>query len=139
MTQTNKGGEKAGGTTAEKVAIGAAAIAAAALGGYFLFGTKKGKQARAHIKSWAFKAKGEVLEKLEALKDLSEVEYQAIVDAVAQKYQSLENVSASDVKDFVSDLKRQWSQVKKHITMAQKAMATKKPAPKAKAKAKKSA
>ena len=47
-------------------------LAAATLGAHFLFNTKKGKQSLKHIKSWAFKLKGELLEKVEKAKDLNE-------------------------------------------------------------------
>jgi hypothetical protein len=53
---------------ARKAEIGAgiaAGVAAAALGAYFLYGSKDAKKNRAKVKGWMLKARGEVLEQLE--------------------------------------------------------------------------
>jgi hypothetical protein len=54
------------------VAMGLGALAALSAGAYFLYGTKEGAKKRVKIKGWMLKAKGEVLEKMEALKDVNE-------------------------------------------------------------------
>lgn len=95
--------------------LGIGAIAAAAAGAYFLYGTKEGAKKRTAIKGWMLKAKGEVLEKLEGLKDVSEENYNTILESVLNKYSSLKNIDKSDVDELVIDLKKHWKNIKKHL------------------------
>ena len=101
-------------TTGEKVAIGAGItglLVAATLGANFLFNTKKGKQSLKHIKSWAFKMKGEVLEKLEKAKDMSEATYMQVVDELGEKYKKVKGMTVEEVTEAVQELKGQWKKV----------------------------
>ena len=63
-----------------KTGVGLAALAAA--GTYFLYG-KKGAKNRKMIEGWTLKMKGEVLEKMETIKELNEDKYYKLVDTVA--------------------------------------------------------
>ncbi len=102
---------------AEKVAmgVGVAALAAAAAGMYFLYGTDKGKKQREALKGWMFKMKGEVMDRMEKMEDVSEGAYNNIVDTVARSYQGIKNIDKSEVKELADDLKKHWSKIKKHI------------------------
>jgi len=71
--------------TTDKI-IGAAAIAA--IGAYFLTG-KHGAENRENVRGWMLKMKGEVLEKVEDLKNLTEADYYKIVDEAAARYRKL--------------------------------------------------
>jgi len=95
-----------------KAGVGLAALAAA--GSYFLYG-KKGAENREMIAGWTLKMKGEVLEKMEEIKELNEDKYYKLVDAVAVRYKRLKRVSASELKHMVKELKGGWEHIKKQI------------------------
>ena len=50
------------------------------------------------------KAKGEVLEKAENLKEMSLEAYQKLVEGVAVKYAKMKDVDAEDVENLVKEL-----------------------------------
>jgi hypothetical protein len=101
----------------KKVAVGAglAALAAAAAGTYFLFGTKKGAKVRKQIKGWMLKAKGEVLEKMESLQEINEEVYNKIVDEVKAGYKKVKGIDAKDIEEFGKEMKAHWKGIKKEI------------------------
>lgn len=86
------------------VSAGIAAISAAA---YVLFGPE-GKKNRKAIRGWAIKMKGEVIEKLEAAKEITEPVYHDIVSKVSEKYGKLKNVNPEELTQAVEDLRKQW-------------------------------
>ncbi len=111
--------------------VAAAAVGAAAAG-FFLYGPK-GAENRQKIRGWTLKAKGEVLEKLEDAKDLSDESYDAIVDTVTARYAKLKKVGEEEAGKLNKELKKHWKSIKK---MASEQSTKKKPAPrKAKVKA----
>src|SRR5258708_4503416 len=105
------------GSLAKDVAVGAGlvAVAAAALGTYMLYGAKNAAKNRKHVKAWSLKARGEVLERLEALSEVNEKAYRTIVDEVASQYKTLKNLDAKDVAEFSKELKGHWDGVAKQI------------------------
>ena len=109
------------------VAMGAglAALAAFAAAGYFLYG-KDGAKNRKKVKGWMLKAKGEVLEGVEKLKDVSEEQYAMIVDKVGAKYKTVKNIDPAEVEAMMSELRGHWKNIKKSISPAPKKKATKK-------------
>jgi len=91
--------------------IGAAvAGAAAAAAGYYFYGPK-GKQHRQTIKSWTLKAQGEVMDKVERLKEIDRESFNKAVDQVAGKYQKAKGLAASEVASFAKEVKEQWKHV----------------------------
>ncbi len=116
---------KKGMSTGAMAGIGAG-IAAASVAAYLLFGPE-GKKNRKVIKGWAVKMKGEVLEKLEAVKDITEPVYNSIVDQVQAKYAKVKNIDQKEMMAFVGDMRKHWKAVSK----------SKKPKMKSKSKAKK--
>lgn len=98
----------------EAVLVGAG-IAAVAAATYFLTG-KKGEKNRKHLKGWAVKMKGEVLEKLEDAKEVTEPIYNNIVDTVAKASMAASSVSRKEVVELADQLKKDW----KAITRAAK-------------------
>jgi len=108
---------KKGMSTGNKVAIGAglAALAAAAAGTYFLYGTKKGAKARKQIKGWSLKAKGEILEKMEKLGEINEKVYNQVVDEVKAGYKKVKSIDAKDVEAFGKEMKAHWKGIKGEI------------------------
>ena len=97
------------------VAAGVAAIAAA---GYFLFGPN-GKNNRKVIKGWTVKMKGEVLEKIEKLKEITPVMYDTIIDEVAQKYAKLKHVNQEEIAIVTADLKKYWKVISRDVKAKQ--------------------
>ena len=91
----------------EVVAI-SAGVAAMAAAGYFFFGPS-GEKNRKKMKGWMIKMKGEIIEKMEALKDVSEPAYHAIVEGVASKYASV--VDSAELDKIVKELKKHWKSI----------------------------
>ena len=92
--------------------VGLAAIAAA--GAYFLYG-KRGAKNREKISGWALKMKGEVLEKMEKLKEIDREAYYRLVDEIAQRYGRLKRVSASELQHMTEELKGAWTHISKQL------------------------
>lgn len=97
--------------------IGLAALAAVAAGGYFLYG-KDGAKNRKKVKGWMLKAKGEVLEKVEKLKEVSEPEYRKVVDAVTAKYAAVKSIDPAEVQQMAKELHGHWKNIKRSIAPA---------------------
>ncbi len=115
---TNKQTPTTKTTTGEKVAIGAGItglLVAATLGANFLFNTKKGKQSLKHIRSWAFKMKGDVLEKLENAKEINQEVYNRVIDELGEKYKKAKGMTIEEVAEVVAELKGQWRKVSTEI------------------------
>ncbi len=126
-------------TTTKKVAIAAGVtglLVAATLGTHFLFNTKKGKQSLKHIKSWAFKMKAEILEKLERAKEVNEEIYGKIVDELTEKYKKVKGMTVEEVQEVAHELKSQWKKIHGEVKKTLKGGNAK---PKQKSKAKTSA
>lgn len=95
--------------------VGLAALVTATAGAYFLYGTKKGAKTRKQIKGWMLKAKGEVLEKMEDMKDMSAEAYEKVIDEVQAKYKAVKNIDKKDLEAFGKELKSHWKDIKKEI------------------------
>ena len=92
--------------------IGLAAVAAA--GTYFLYG-ERGAKNRKIIAGWTLKMKGEVLEKVEALKSIDREAYHELVDKVAARYAKLEKISAGELRTLTVELKNAWAHISKKL------------------------
>ncbi len=88
------------------VALGAS-LAGLAASAYFLF-SEDGKKAQKQAKSWAIKMKGDVIEKLENAREVSEPVYHKIIDNVAAKHEKLKKNGPKEVKELAKDLKKHW-------------------------------
>ena len=106
------------------VAVGAG-IAALSAAAYVLFGPE-GKKNRKAIRGWAIKMKGEVIEKLEAAKEITEPVYHEIVNKVSEKYGKLKNVDAEELAKAVEDLRKQWKNIVRDAKPKAKKKAVKK-------------
>jgi len=87
-------------------------FASALLGAHFLFNTAKGKKSLKHLKSWSFKMKGELLEKLEKAKNIDETTYTKIVDDLSAKYQKIKGMTVDEVAEITKELKSNWKKIK---------------------------
>lgn len=87
-------------------------FASALLGAHFLFNTEKGKKSLKHLKSWAFKMKGELLERLEKAKNIDETTYHKIVDDLSVKYQKIKGMTVDEISEISKELKSNWKKIK---------------------------
>jgi hypothetical protein len=99
------------------VALGVGLVAAA--GALFLYG-KNGPKNRKKVRSWALKAKGEVLEKLEMAGEMSEDAYGVVVDEVLKRYKDLQSVDAKELAALGKELKGHWRSIKREATAGAK-------------------
>lgn len=91
------------------IALGLTATAVAAAGAYFLYGSEDAKQNRKKVKSWMLKAKAEVLESLEQAQDMTEEEYDKLIDSVSSAYSRLKDASKADIATFKREMKEHWA------------------------------
>lgn len=94
--------------TEKMIGAGVGVAAIAALGTYLLYG-ERGAKTRQAISGWVLKLKGEVLEKVEEIKDINKEEYYKIVDEVSARYAKLGKVGAEELKRLTKELKSAWA------------------------------
>lgn len=111
--------------TKTTIAVGAGVATIAAAAGYFLYGSKDGAKNRKKVRSWMLKAKGEVLEGVENMKNVSEAEYKMIIDKVSKKYKAIKSVDPKEVEMMVKELRGHWKNIKKSIVAKPKRKAAK--------------
>jgi hypothetical protein len=90
-----------------KYAVIGASLAGLAATAYFFFGPK-GKKRREHAKAWAIKMKGEVVEKLEKAREITEPVYREIIDTVAKEYKKGKKAGQPEIEALATDLKKHW-------------------------------
>ncbi|MCK9393967.1 MAG: hypothetical protein WCX30_01785 [Candidatus Paceibacterota bacterium] len=93
-----------------KMVIVGAGIASVAATAYFFLGSK-GKKHQKHLKSWAIKMKGDVIEKIEEAKDVSMTSYHEIIDNIAAEYKKGENANQEEIDELAKDLKKHWKTI----------------------------
>ncbi|MEK9157364.1 MAG: hypothetical protein AAB448_04550 [Patescibacteria group bacterium] len=101
----------------------AAAVAAVAAGTYY-FKSAKGKKHRAMLKGWAVQAKGEVLDRIEQMKEMGAEDYLKIVDDVLGKYKATKKISTQELWDLGQELKSNWKSIAKDLGGKKKAKAS---------------
>lgn len=104
MTNT-KTGSVVGGAVA--VAAGVAVLSAA---GYLLFGPQ-GKKNRKVVRGWTLKAKGELLERLEGMENVTAEEYHKAVAEVMKKYSALKNIAPAEIKKITDEFNKSWKAI----------------------------
>ena len=104
---------KKGISTGAKVGI-VATVAAAGVAAYLLFGPD-GKKNRKVVRGWAVKMKGEIIEKFEQAKHVTEPIYHKIVDQVSEKYAKMKNVDQGELKAMVADMRKHWKAMSKGV------------------------
>lgn len=102
--------------------VGLTAAAVAAAGTYFLYGSKGASKNRKAVKSWALKAKAEVLEKLETAKEMSKEEYEQLIDTVGGVYAQVKDASKVDISGFKKEMKEYWNKIEKTAAPKKKAV-----------------
>lgn len=94
------------------VGAGVAALSAAA---YLLYGPD-GKKNKKIIRSWVLKMKGDIIEKFEEAKEVTEPLYHKIVDEISAKYMKTKGVSQEEVNKVVAELRKNWKAATKKST-----------------------
>lgn len=94
---------------------GAITLLGAIAGFYFLYGSKDAKKNQRKVKAWSLKAKGEILEQIENLTEMTEETYNKIIQEVSDKYKVLKNISQEEISEFVEELKCHWENISKEI------------------------
>jgi hypothetical protein len=92
-----------------KVAMGAG-LAMLAAGAYFFLGPD-GKKHQKKLKGWTVKMKGEVLEKLEAMEEVTQPMYDEVVDTVAKAQAVATKIPKSEIMDLAAELKKHWRSI----------------------------
>jgi gas vesicle protein len=112
---TKKKATKKDLSTEQKIGLGVGltAAAVAAAGAYFLYGSESAAKNRKVVKSWALKAKSEVLEKLEDAKEMTTDEYEELIAAVAGTYAGVKGASKKDLKEFTNEMQDHWKSIEK--------------------------
>lgn len=108
------------GSSVVKVAVLGASLAGLAATAYFFFGPK-GKKNQKHAKAWAIKMKGDVVEKLEKARDITEPVYHEIIDSVAAQYEKGMKAGQKEIKELARDLKKHWKTISVLARTARKA------------------
>jgi hypothetical protein len=116
--------QKKEGVSAGKVVTIGAGIAALAAATYYFFGPE-GKKNQKSVKGWMIKMKGEIIDKMEDAKEVSESAYHEIVDSVGAKYLKAKKVTPEDVGVYVDTLKKQWKGISKSVLGTKKKVAKK--------------
>jgi hypothetical protein len=106
-----------------EIGVGLTAAAVAAAGAYFLYGSKNAEKNRAAVKSWALKAKAEVLEKLEDAKKMTRAEYEQVVAAAVAAYSGAKSVTKKDVAAFTAEMMEHWEALEETVGKVKKASA----------------
>lgn len=107
--ETQKKGMSTGaviGITAGVAALGAAT--------YFFFGPN-GKKNQKKVTGWMLRTKGEIVEKLENAKEVSEDTYHKIVDSVIKPYLTKKGANIEEIQNYATDLKKQWKSITKTV------------------------
>lgn len=98
------------GGSAMKLFTFGASLAGLAATAYFFLGPK-GRENQKQAKSWAIKMKGDVVEKLELARNLSESAYHEIIDSVAAQYEKERQTSPQEIRALARDLKKHWQAI----------------------------
>ena len=117
MTSSKSQDKNSGGGM--KIAFLGAVVAAAA-GAYYIATNKGAKKQVKKIKGWALKVKGDVLSKLEQMKDVDEELYHKVVDTVMGKYKNIKSIDTNELALVSQELKSHWSNIKKELGAASK-------------------
>ncbi len=97
------------------VGVGIAALAASVAGTFYLYGSKNAVKHRKQVKGWMLKAKGEIMEQIENLPEVTEDIYMATVKKVMGRYKKFKNIEASEIKDLGDELGSHWEIIKKKL------------------------
>lgn len=102
------------GKRAEPVGVGVGVAAIAAAGACFV-SRKRDAKGLETITGWALQMKGEVLQKLEDLKEIDEEAYHGLVDRIARRHRRAKRASAGELKRLTAELKAAWPRISRQL------------------------
>jgi hypothetical protein len=105
--------------------VGAASIAAAAVGAYWLYGAKNAAKHRKTAKSWMLKARAEVMEAVEKLEKVDKTAYYRMAEEAVKKHAQTVKDSAA-VALAIKEIKAAWPHIQKATKPVKKAVKKKK-------------
>ncbi len=108
------------GVNKTAVGAGVAGLAAAAIGAYWLYGAKNAAKHRKMASSWMLKARAEVMDAVEKMKEMDKESYMKIVDTVVDKYTKTK--SSAEVMAIAKEMKSAWAQINSATKPAKKAV-----------------
>jgi len=85
----------------------------ATLGMYLLYGAENAKKNRKVAKAWMLRAKAEVLDKAEKLKELDKGDYDRMISDVQKKYKKMKSVNSGELAELAKELKGHWKDIEK--------------------------
>lgn len=88
------------------------AIASVIAGAYYLYGSRDGEAKRKQVSAWTLKMKGDVLERIEKLKEVTEPKYKEIVKIVSEKYKKADK---GELKKVVDEMHATWNKMKSEV------------------------
>lgn len=116
------------GSHAIKLLVFGASLAGLAAA-YFFF-SPKGKKRLENTKSWAIKMKGDVVEKLEQARGISQAVYNEIIDSVAAKYEKNSKSRPEEIRALAGDLKTRWPAISRSAKAEKSGSSKEAPKPK---------
>ena len=120
MTQKKKNEDKSSSNSYLEWGSRLGAVVAGFAGAYFLYGAKEGAKRRKKIKSWTLKMKGDVMKRLEDVKDVNKDVYDKVVDEVGAKYEKIKSIDPEEVANLVIEMKRYWKHIQKDLKTTEK-------------------
>ena len=106
-----------------KVVTVGAGMAALAAAGYFFLGPK-GKKNQRSTRAWMIKMKGDVVEKLESMQDITKETYDTLVDKVGVAYEAVAD-NRDEVAQLATELKSHWKSISQKAMQKRTARAPK--------------
>jgi hypothetical protein len=106
------------------VGIFAAGAVAAAAGTLFLYG-KNAKHNRKSVRGWMVKAKGEILDEMEQMREMNREGYDVLVDKVTRAYGKLKHVNQKDLQNITKELKSHWKEISKQLAKSGRSLGKK--------------
>ena len=81
------------------------------IGGYYLFGPN-GQRNRMKTDRWIRRVRYEILQKMDALEDITEQQYHKIVDDVLSRYHSFKEISKEKMDRVSEDFRGKWLEMR---------------------------
>lgn len=104
--------------------IGAAlaGAAAATAAGLVYLGTGDTEKKTKKVRGWMLKAKGDVLEKIEKMDEVTKEKYDKTVDTITDKYSKYDHVKKTELSALKKELKQHWKNILEETDMAKDAV-----------------
>lgn len=87
--------------------------AAAAAGAYWLYGAKHSVENRKMAKSWMLKARAEILDGIEKLKEVDKTSYMHMAEKIIKSYAGKAGATSAELARMMQDAKTTWLHMQK--------------------------